>query len=201
MDLNDEHLTSKAKRDLALIDRALKENDQSAYTELMNLYRDAVYYLMYKMTNNHNDAYDLTLEAFGKAFRYLKQYTPQYAFSTWLFKIASNNALDYIRRKKFYYTSLDEDYENEDYITLSQTLKDTNPNPEEQFIKKQRKRIVRKIIQDLKPEYREIIELRFYHEMSYEEIAEYLNLPLGTVKAKLFRARELIYQILKDKNI
>jgi len=201
MDVNNEHLTQKAKRDLALIESALKENDQRAYTELMNIYKETVYYLMYKMTNNHNDAYDLTIEAFGKAFRYLKQYTPQYAFSTWLFKIASNNAIDYIRRKKFYYTSIDVEPENEETSSFSSFLKDSNPDPEEQFIKKQRKKLVRSIVQNLKPEYREIIELRFYHEMSYEEIAKHLQMPLGTVKAKLFRARELIFQILKNKNI
>lgn len=200
MELENEHLTGKAKRDLKLIERALKDNDQSAYAELMSLYKDSVYYLMYKMTGDHNDAYDLTIEAFGKAFRYLRQYSTQYAFSTWLYKIASNNAIDYIRRKKFYYTSLDEDREDEEQPSIRHTLKDTNPNPEELYIKKQRKRLIKKILEQLKPEYREIIELRFYNELSYEEIAEYLNIPIGTVKAKLFRARELLYQILKNKN-
>ncbi|MCX7697231.1 MAG: sigma-70 family RNA polymerase sigma factor [Bacteroidales bacterium] len=201
MELEHDHLTEKAKRDLKLIERALKDNDQAAYAELLSLYKDSVYYLMYKMTGDHNDAYDLTIEAFGKAFRYLRQYSTQYAFSTWLYKIASNNAIDYIRRKKFYYTSLDEEKEDEEQMFIRHTLKDTCPNPEELFIKKQRKKLVKKILEQLKPDYREIIELRFYNELSYEEIAEYLNIPIGTVKAKLFRARELLYQILKNKNI
>lgn len=95
-----ENLSTKAVHDFKLIRLALDNSDQKAYAELMGRYRDSVYYMLLKMVNNKDDADDLTIEAFGKAFKSLHQYTPNYAFSTWLFKIASNNAIDFIRKKK-----------------------------------------------------------------------------------------------------
>ncbi len=91
--------TEKARRDYVLLRKALDNNDQKAYAELMSLYRDSIYYMLMKIVKNSDDAEDLTLETFGKAFRYLDKYTPQYAFSTWLFRIAVNNSIDYIRHK------------------------------------------------------------------------------------------------------
>ena len=93
-------LTDKALRDYELVKAALERGEQNAYAELMRNYRDSLYFMMLKMTNNPQDADDLTIEAFGKAFKNLRQYTPDYAFSTWLFKIASNNCIDFIRKRK-----------------------------------------------------------------------------------------------------
>ena len=93
-------LTEKARRDYQLVRAALDRGEQMAYSELLKNYRDSLYFMMLKMTNNPQDADDLTIEAFGKAFRNLRQYTPDFAFSTWLFKIASNNCIDFLRRKK-----------------------------------------------------------------------------------------------------
>ncbi len=89
------NLTEKGQRDYLLIQRALRDGDQKAYADLLHYYRDSLYFMMLKMTNNPYDADDLTIEAFGKAFKKLDQYTPDYAFSTWLFKIASNNCIDF----------------------------------------------------------------------------------------------------------
>src|SRR5512137_2963449 len=105
------HLTEKAQRDYRLVKRAVNQGDQKAYAELMNNYRESLYYMLLKMTNNQVDADDLTIEAFGKAFKKLHQYTPDYAFSTWLFKIAANNCIDFMRKSRriCYATDLNQD--------------------------------------------------------------------------------------------
>ena len=108
-----EHLSDKGKKDLGLVEKA-KQGDQAAYAELMDRYRDSVYFMLLKMIKNSDDAEDLTIEAFGKAFNRLEQYSPSYAFSTWLFKIASNNCIDFIRKKRVYLTSMDHAYANSD---------------------------------------------------------------------------------------
>ena len=100
------HLTEKARRDYILVQQAMKQGDQKAYAELLNNYRDSLYFMLLKMTNNPTDADDLTIEAFGKAFKNLHQYTIEFAFSTWLFRIAANNCIDFLRKKKrIQYTS------------------------------------------------------------------------------------------------
>jgi RNA polymerase sigma factor (sigma-70 family) len=192
------HLTDKALRDYKLVQLAVDMGDQKAYAALMNNYKDSIYFMLLKMTNNSDDADDLTIEAFGKAFKKLHQYTPDYAFSTWLFKIASNNCIDYIRKKKKMTFSIDKTYENEDGTEMAHNIPAQVPDPEENFIKKQKVKLMREIVEKLKPRYRTLIEMRYFQELSYEEIASEMQLPLGTVKAQLFRAREFLYNILKD---
>jgi RNA polymerase sigma-70 factor (ECF subfamily) len=192
------HLTDKAIRDYKLVQRAIDDGDQKAYAELMKNYRDSLYFMLLKMTNNPHDAEDLTIEAFGKAFKKLHQYTPDYAFSTWLFKIASNNCIDFIRKKKKYTFSMDHGIDDEAGSELAQKIAASDLDPEEEMVKKQKIKLMREVVEKLKPHYRTLIELRYFSEFSYEEIANELNLPLGTVKAQLFRAREFLYQILKN---
>jgi RNA polymerase sigma factor (sigma-70 family) len=192
------HLTDKAVRDFKLVQRAIDQGDQKAYAELMKNYRDSLYFMLLKMTNNPHDAEDLTIEAFGKAFKKLHQYTPDYAFSTWLFKIASNNCIDFIRKKKKYTFSIDQGIDDELGTELANRIPAEDLDPEEELVKKQKIKLMREVVERLKPHYRTLIELRYFSEFSYEEIAEELNLPLGTVKAQLFRAREFLYQILKN---
>jgi RNA polymerase sigma-70 factor (ECF subfamily) len=192
------HLTEKALRDYKLVKLAIDEGDQKAYAELMGNYRDSLYFMLLKMTNNPHDAEDLTIEAFGKAFKKLHQYTPDYAFSTWLFKIASNNCIDFIRKKKKYTFSIDQNYDDEDGTEMASRIPSQTLNPEEEIVKQQKIKLMREVVEKLKPHYRTLIELRYFKEYSYDEIAEELNLPLGTVKAQLFRAREFLYQILKN---
>jgi len=191
------HLTEKALRDYKLVQLAIDKGDQKAYAELMNNYKDSLYFMLLKMTNNPIDADDLTLEAFGKAFKNLHQYTPDYAFSTWLFKIASNNCIDFIRKKKKHTLSIDKTVEGEFGTDLSGNIPSQGLDPEESFIKAQKINLMHEVVDKLKPHYRTLIELRYFKEYSYDEIAEKLNLPLGTVKAQLFRAREFLYNILK----
>jgi len=191
------NFTDKAKRDYALIRDAIDKNSRTAYAELMGNYRDSIYFMLLKMTNNKDDAEDLTIEAFGKAFKKLDQYTPNYAFSTWLFKIASNNCIDFIRKKKHHLISLDKEYQDEAGTELAQRVPSEVLDPEEELIKDQKIKIMRNVVDKMKPHYRILIELRYFKEFSYEEIAQELNIPLGTVKAKLFRARDLLFNILQ----
>src|ERR1044071_3623377 len=191
------NLSEKAQADFKLVSEAIK-GDQKAYADLMTRYKDSIYFMLLKMVNNRDDADDLTIEAFGKAFKNLHQYTPDFAFSTWLFKIATNNCIDFIRRKRKMTFSIDKGFENDEGQETTFELKSMTLDPEENMIKKQKAVLMRDIVEKLKPRYRRLVELRYFQERSYEEIATELQLPLGTVKAQLFRAREFLYQILKS---
>ena len=189
-------LTENARQDMELVEKAM-QGDQQAFSRLMSRYRDAIYFILLKMVNNPTDAEDLTIEAFGKAFRNLSQYTPTYAFSTWLFKIATNNCIDFIRKKRASMISIDQDSSDKDAPPPS--IQEESPDPEEQMIRNQKAKLMRDVVNQLKPRYKDLIVLRYFKEYSYEEIANELDLPLGTVKAQLFRAKELLYTILKKR--
>jgi RNA polymerase sigma-70 factor (ECF subfamily) len=193
MEINPNPLSCKAKVDAELVQQAIK-GDQKAYALLMERYRDAIYFMLVKMVNNTADAEDLTIEAFGKAFKYIKNYTPTFAFSTWLFKIATNNAIDFIRRKK--QTSISIDESNPEAIPLN--IRSEQPTPEENLITEQKIMMLRTVVAKLKPRYRRLVELRYFYEYSYDEISSEMELPIGTVKAQLFRAKELLQNILKN---
>jgi RNA polymerase sigma factor (sigma-70 family) len=193
------NLSGKAIYDLQLVKNAVENSDQAAYSELLDRYRESVYFLLLKMVNNKDDAEDLTIEAFGKAFKNLAQYTPNYAFSTWLFRIATNNCIDFIRKKRTVTISLDRAFMNDEGGEMTMDVRSETSDPEETYIKKQKSKLMRELVEKLKPRYRILIELRYFQELSYEEIAEQLDLPLGTVKAQLFRSREFLYNILRNK--
>jgi RNA polymerase sigma factor (sigma-70 family) len=186
-------LSEKAQYDLRLVKLAVN-GDEKAFAELMNRYRDSIYYMLLKMVNNPSDADDLTIEAFGKAFKNIHLYTPNYAFSTWLFRIATNNCIDFIRKKKSAPTAIEQQQDEQDDPAAH--LQSDMPGPEEEMMQQQKIRHLSHVVSQLKPKYRRLIELRYYKEYSYEEIANELNLPLGTVKAQIFRAKELLYNIL-----
>lgn len=194
-----ENLSDKARDDYRLVQLALNDNDQSAYAELMKRYRESIYFMLLKMVKNKDDADDLTIEAFGKAFNRLEQYVPNYAFSTWLFRIASNNCIDFIRRQKMVTYSLDSDHEGKDGDKMQFDVKSKGLDPSEVVMQDQKIKMMRDVVDKLKPRYKILVELRYFKELSYEEIADELQLPLGTVKAQLFRARDLLYNIMKNK--
>ena len=190
--------SDKALYDMELVDRA-KQGDQKAYAKLLSRYRDSIYFMLLKMVGNKVDAEDLTIEAFGKAFRNIELYSPNYAFSTWLFKIASNNGIDFLRRKKAKLVSIDQENEDKEEGGARQiTICDDGPDPADALVKSQTVEAVRAVVEKLKPRYKTLVELRYFKELSYEEIAEQLDMPIGTVKAQLFRSRELLYNILKN---
>lgn len=189
------NLSVKAQQDIELVDKARK-GDQVAYGELLGRYRDAIYFMLLKMVNSPVDAEDLTIEAFGKAFKNIDQYTPNFAFSTWLFKIATNNCIDFIRKKRASHISIDQTIDGEESLAPSTLIQSDDPDPETYMINQQKIKHMRKIVSRLKPRYRQLVELRYFSEYSYDEIAEELDIPIGTVKAQLFRARELLLNIL-----
>ena len=195
------NLSGNALKDIELVEAA-RAGSEKAYADLMRRYKDAIYFMLLKMVSNRTDAEDLTIEAFGKAFTNIHQYAPQYAFSTWLFRIASNNAIDFLRKKKAVTVPLEPTPNNKtvggeyNYNVRSET-----DDPEENFIRTQNAAILRKVVARLKPRYRTLLELRYFKEYSYEEIAQELNLPLGTVKVQLFRSREMLFDLLKNSEM
>jgi len=191
------HLSEKAKKDYNLIIRATEEKDQQAFSELMDKYKDPIYFMLLKMVNNNDDAEDLTLEAFGKAFNRLNQYTPNFAFSTWLFKIATNNCIDFLRKKKKNVMSIDNRVSNKDGEEYMFEIKSEGMTPEQIAMNDQKIQLMRQYVKKLKPRYQTLVEMRYFKELSYDEISEEMKLPLGTVKAQLFRAREFLYNIMK----
>ena len=194
MEINS-NLSLKAQKDIELVEKARK-GDQLAYAELLGRYRDAIYFMLLKMVNSQVDAEDLTIEAFGKAFKNIDQYTPNFAFSTWLFKIATNNCIDFIRKKRASLVSLDQTMDGEDSLSPSTLIQSDDPDPEAYMINKQKIKHMRNVVSRLKPRYRQLVELRYFKEYSYDEIAVELDIPIGTVKAQLFRARELLLNII-----
>lgn len=193
----DEARALSKQEDLTLISRAL-ENDQSAYQSLMKKYQRLVQNLVYKMISNKDDVEDLTQEAFIKAFNSLEKFDREYAFSTWLYKIASNNCIDYLRKKKLNTFSIDKEISQSDE-DLRFEIPDEDFKPDRDIMQNQRTIFLQKAIDSLPAKYKQVILLRHKDEMEYEEIAKALGVPIGTVKAHLFRARELLNRYLRNK--
>jgi len=199
MDELKKQFSNKALEDFKLIDQATKEKDQQAYALLMERYKKPVYHMILKMVRNVDDAEDLTIEAFAKAFRNLDRFKKDYTFSTWLFRIATNNSIDFIRKKRLETMSLDTSYQDESGENISIDLPDKNLDPQEKAIKSQKKELVQMFVTKLPAKYQRLVRLRYFNELSYEEIARELEAPLGTIKAQLHRARELLYELVKGK--
>lgn len=189
-------LTEKGKRDLKLINRALENGDPTAYNELMKLYRDPLYFMLYEKVGDQELAKDLTIESLGKAFKKLHLYVPNYVFSTWLFTVARNHCIDYLRKNKLPTVSIDKMMLDEDGKRTNFDLISDMLNPEQEMEKKQRIAILRQIVDQLKPKYRALVKLRYFKEMTYDEIATTLDIPIGTVKAQLHRSREQLFKIM-----
>lgn len=201
MDINP-NLSENAKHDAELI-IAARSGVEKAFAQLMKRYKEAIYFMLLKMVHNKTDAEDLTIEAFEKAFINIHQYEPQFAFSTWLFCIASNNAIDHLRKKRVVSVPYEASAGNDKNVGIDYcfNLHANSDNPEDEFIKKQNARLLRKAVSALKPRYRTLLEMRYFKEYSYSEICAELNLPLGTVKVQLFRSREMLYDLLKNTEI
>ncbi|MTI29547.1 RNA polymerase sigma factor [Xanthovirga aplysinae] len=193
------HFSEKALQDFKLIDKATEENDDHAYAELMKRYKKPVYHMILKMVRNVDDAEDLTIEAFAKAFKNLHRFKKDYTFSTWLFRIATNNSIDFIRKKKLETLSLNTSFKNDNGEAVNIDVQDQNLDPQEEAIKSQKIELVRMFVTKLPSKYQRLVKLRYFDELSYEEIAKELGAPLGTVKAQLHRARELMYDLVKGK--
>ena len=152
--------------------------------------------MLYEKVGDQELAKDLTIESLGKAFKKLHLYTPSYAFSTWLYTVARNHCIDYLRKNKLPTISIDRMMLDEDGKRNTFDLISKDLNPEQVMEKKQRIAILRQIVDKLKPKYRDLVKLRYFKELSYEEIADALDVPLGTVKAQLHRSREQLFKIM-----
>ncbi|SFF25616.1 RNA polymerase sigma factor [Thermoflexibacter ruber] len=196
--LEEREFSSRALSDFKLIDQATS-GDEKAYAELMRRYRKPVQHTLMKMVRNADDAEDLMIEAFAKAFKNLPKFKKDYTFSTWLFRIATNNCIDFIRKKKLETMSINTSYTDDSGEPVDLDIRDENLNPQESAISKQKIELVRNFVGLLPEKYQRLVEMRYFDELSYEEIAEHLQAPLGTVKAQLHRARELLYDLVKEK--
>lgn len=185
------------KEDSALIQQALG-GDQKAFRKLRLKYYAPISKLISRMIRSREEIEDLTQEAFIKAFTSLASFNEEYSFSTWLYKIATNNAIDYVRKRKLQTFSINKPIESEE-SDYSFELQDTEPEPDQELIAVQRKKMLDDAMDSLPEKYRQVILMRHVDEKEYQEIAKTLKLPLGTVKAHIFRARELLYKQLRDK--
>lgn len=175
-----------------------REGDEQSYKRLVNKYERALYYHILKMVKDKEQVEDLVQEAFVKAFDNLESYNTNYAFSTWLYRIATNHTIDYLRKKKLQTLSIDKPRRTKSG-EMEMQLEDHSAQTDRSIIRKQRQNIVQDAIDELPAKYRKVIRLRHMEEKSYQEISEELGKPLGTVKAHIFRAREMLYKSLKDK--
>ena len=191
--------SEKALQDFQLIDQAVNEKDEQAFALLMERYKKPVYHMILKMVRNVDDAEDLTIEAFTKAFKNLYKFKKDYTFSTWLFRIATNNSIDFIRKKKLDTMSLNTAYQDESGANVTIDVKDKNLDPQEEAIKAQKIELIQLFVTKLPAKYQRLVRLRYFNELSYEEIARELDAPLGTVKAQLHRARELLQDLIRGK--
>lgn len=190
--------SDKAIEDFRLIDMAIA-GDDAAYAKLLQRYKRAVYHVVLKMVRNIDDAEDLTIESFAKAFKSLHRFKKDFTFSTWLFRIATNNTIDFIRKKKLNTLSIENTFTDDDGQSVSIDVEDENLDPQEETIKAQKAELIQLFVDKLPGKYQKLVRLRYFHELSYEEIAEELDAPLGTVKAQLHRARELMFEMVKNK--
>lgn len=190
--------SQKALEDFKLIDMAV-DGDEKAYAKLLTRYKRPVYHMILKMVRNVDDTEDLTIESFAKAFKSLHRFKKDFTFSTWLFRIATNNTIDFIRKKRLKTLSISNTYTDDDGQSVSIDVEDGRPNPQEVAIKGQKEELIQIFVNMLPAKYQKLVRLRYFNELSYEEIAQELEAPLGTVKAQLHRARELMYDLIKNK--
>lgn len=197
VDKSEQRRIESRGEDAALIRRALT-GDQRAYKKLRVKYHESIYNLIYRMIRDKHEVEDLTQEAFIKAFMSLSSFNDEFAFSTWLYKIATNNCIDYIRRKKLQTFSIDKPIESKE-SDYTFELPDSTYEPDLELINRQRKKLLEDAINSLPAKYRHVIHLRHVEEKEYQEIATILKLPLGTIKAHIFRAREMLNKYLRDR--
>ncbi len=182
--------------DLSVVHLILNNGDSDAFAILEKKYSKVIASLIRKMIKDEDDVDDLTQETFIKAFNALHTYKPEYSFSSWIFRIASNNCIDFLRKKRFSTISLDKPIES-DNDDLYIEVEDTSLTPDVQLINDEKKKIIFDAVESLPDNYKLIIKMRHFEEMDYCEISQKLGIPLGTVKANLFRARKILAIALK----
>lgn len=181
---------------LDIIEKA-RSGNQMAFSQLLDRYWPEVYHFQLKRTQNENDAEDITIQTFGRAFEKIESYDPGYNFNTWLITISKNLHVDLLRQRK---RNLLEgsDQQGSDAMKL---ILDESPSAEDQLIIEQNLKTLLRFLKRLKPAYREIIDLRYFQEMSYADIASKLGEPINTVKVKLLRAKKLLAALIADPSV
>ena len=192
-------LNERLQLDYKLVCAARDEGNRKAYADLMASYREPLYLLLLRMTHNTTMASDLTVETFSKAFLQLHRYSPTGTFSSWLFSIGVNTYIDYLRKRKLDTVSINSITRTSDGDFIEYQIPSSQPNPEEMMIRMQRDAALKEIVDQLKEPYRQIIRLRYYEDLSYEDIAEQLKIPIGTVKVRLNRAKALLSSVIKER--
>jgi RNA polymerase sigma-70 factor, ECF subfamily len=170
-----------------------KKGDQTSFTFLLNHYWNEVYGFMLKRTENETDSEDVTIETFSKAFDKIATYNTEFQFNTWLIAIAKNVYIDLLRKKNSSHSIEITDNEN----LQAYNVADTTPSAEDELITEQNLAQLLQYIKQLKPHYQEVIQLRYFQELSYIEISEQLDEPLNNVKVKLLRAKKLLAEIIR----
>ncbi len=191
--------SDRIQRDYELVCAARDEGNRKAYADLMAAYREPLYTLLLRMTRNTVDADDLTMETFVKAFMQLHRYSPTGTFSSWLYAIGVNTYIDHLRRQRLQTVPLSNAARDAEGDAIEYQIPSNQPNPEEAIIRMERDEALKAIVAQLKEPYRVIVQMRYYEDMSYEEIATKLQIPMGTVKIRLMRAKELLAATVKER--
>ncbi|TVZ55336.1 RNA polymerase sigma-70 factor (ECF subfamily) [Lutibacter sp. Hel_I_33_5] len=186
MEIKKEELLTQIKK--------AKKGSQSAFNILLDTFWSSVYAFLLKKVHNDNDAEDITIQTFSKAFDRIETFDEKYQFKTWLISISKNVHIDYLRKKKSS-NSIETTKEQEDEVY---TVMDDALSPEDKLITEQNLAKLLKDIKKLKPKYQEVINLRYFQELSYKEISEHIKEPMNNVKVKLLRARKLLAEIIKN---
>jgi len=186
------------EEDIQLVARA-RSGEERAYRTLLEKYERPVFSICLRMVRNRDEAADLSQEAFIKVFASLDRYNPAYAFSSWLFKITANLCIDHIRKRKIDTLPMDEPVDSERGEMQRQYVA-PDLNPEEELARVEKMTRLETAIGRLPEHYRIMLVLRHQEDLSYEEIAESLSIPLGTVKARIHRAREMLKGILGESD-
>ena len=180
---------------LETISRA-RSGNQFAYSQLLDAYWSEVFHFLLSRTQNENDAEDITIQTFARAFDKIDSYDSQFAFNTWLITIAKNLHTDLLRKRKREIAEGTAAQQNE---AVRRVLDDA-PSAEDRLIIEQDLKSLLQHIKQLKPGYREVIDLRYFREMSYAQIAEELSEPIGNVKVKLLRAKKLLAALISGQS-
>ena len=193
----DNRQEESAKENHKIIQKILN-GDKDAFSHLVNKYQNALYGVIFKMLNDKDEVDDIVQETFIKAFSSIKSFDEKYSFATWLFKIGTNNCIDHLRKKKIYSISIDSTVYDEDGESNFK-LPDVTYEADRNIIEEQKKKLIEDAINSLPEKYSAVIRKRHQEDKTYEQISDELNMPVGTVKAHIFRAREMLNKYLKDK--
>ena len=181
------------KKDISLLILQAKKGDQKAFNDLLNLYWKDVYHFQLNKCQNEDEAEDITIKAFAKAFDKIDSFDENFQFNTWLFTISSNLYIDHLRKKKTETVSFNKNHKEIHRIV------DEDPSPSDKLIQEQNLAQLKAYILQLKPHYQEVINLRYFQELSYKEMAQELDEPMNNIKVKLLRAKKLLAEIVTSK--